>query len=280
MKSEQHRSESFSSTGVVKASLSTRSGDVRVRTHDQLDVRVELSVASAAHEHLLEQVVVAYDGRTNVLDVHAPTREGFENLKGLRDLKDLLKKRSWTELLSHDVDVLVTLPANSSVEVTTASGDTNLDGDLNHVKVTSASGDVVAGREIGSLDVRSASGDVTCVQVRDVLECRSASGDVHCSGSAIDSKVATASGDVVMTLTCAGNVVVRSVSGDVRIAVAGGLDVDVNGSSISGDVTSGILLDDVGDDPTSDNTVHITVSTVSGDLRLDRASSGERYVRS
>jgi hypothetical protein len=58
----------------------------------------------------------------------------------------------------------------------------------------------------------------------------------------------------------------------VRIAVARGLAVDVKGASVSGEMASSIALDAEGDGASASETVTIDVTTVSGDVHVDRVS--------
>lgn len=269
MRSENQRIESFTLTGQVQAKVSSRSGDVTVEAHEGADVVVTFSARGSNNEHLLEQAEVTFDAERNYLEVRTQSRDSFDSFKSL---KDLVKRRSWFELGNSDVDVQIKVPAGSSIEIATVSGDSQLRGGLANVKISAASGDVVVSGPVDTLDVRSASGDVQAVQVRNSFECRSASGDVKCDGAGNATVVHTASGDVNLKATIPGEISVRAVSGDVRISVARGLAIDVEGNSVSGDMASSIPLDSSGDGASEGETVAIKVATVSGDVRIDRAS--------
>jgi predicted membrane protein len=269
MKFEHERNQSFTSTGEVHADVSTRSGDVSVDTHAGREILVTLGAQSGSHQHLLDEADITFDAEKNVLRVRSQTNNGFESLM---NLKDLLKKKTWTDEFNHGVNVHITLPRGSSVEIASASGDIDIEGDVTHVKAITASGDVVVGTDVASLDVKSTSGDVRTGPVRERLECQSASGDVQCSGAASTTIIRTASGDVAVEASIAAVISVRAVSGDVRIAVARGLAVDVKGASVSGEMASSIALDAEGDGASASETVTIDVTTVSGDVHVDRVS--------
>jgi hypothetical protein len=268
MKFDHERIASFTSTREVLAYVSTRSGDVRIDTHDDREILVALHAHSAAHQHLLDLADVTFDAETNVLRVRAQKNDGVESLL---NIKELLKKRTWTDGCDGGVDVRVTLPSGSSVEIATASGDSEIDGDVAHVKAATASGDVVVMTDVVTLDVKSASGDVRAHRIRDRMECQNASGNVQCTGAASTTVIRTASGDVDVVATKAGDISVRAVSGDVRIGVAPGLAVDVKGTSVSGEMASSIALDAEGDGASESETVTIEVTTVSGDVHINRA---------
>ena len=264
----RERTESFTTDGPVRAKLATKSGGINVRTHDSTTIEVTLRAAGSGRDAALENAVVRFDASSHELEVRTV---GVEPLDSLASLKDLMKG-AWLDFGRSDLDVTVTLPAGSSLDVRTASGDTKLGGELGDVTAQTASGDVAIVNSAASLDVKTASGDVDANTVKGTLRCRSASGDVRCSAAGSVSEVITASGDVHMQGRSAGEVSVRAVSGDVGLAVRKGLAVDVNGTTVSGDLTSAIALDEYGDDAAPDETVVVRVQTVSGDVRIRRAS--------
>jgi hypothetical protein len=254
---ERQRKETFVSSGPVRAKVSARAGDVTVHVGTGHDVEVTLRVNSARDEHLLELAEVSYDAKSNELEIRTQ-RTG--------------STKKWLDFGRSDLDVLVVLPAQSSLEVATVSGDTVVYGALEHVKVSCVSGDVRLNDSSTTLDVRTASGDVHTGRVLESLKCKSASGDVDCPGAATKTEIMSASGDVVVSADRPGEVVVRAVSGDVKVRVARGLSVDVNGRTVSGDMGSNIDLDSSGDAKDSEEALYIKVNTVSGDIRIDKAS--------
>jgi hypothetical protein len=265
---DHERNESFSPTGPVRARITTKSGDVRVRTGGGNELKVTLRVSSAKHEEILEIAEVRFDTASNELEVRSQP-DGFSlSMRGLR----AGVKRSWVDFGSSDPDVFVELPEGSSLEVKTISGDVVCKGPLDDVNVSSVSGDVSAPDSSNHLDVKTASGDVKAGPVRDTLRCRSASGDVVCKGAASKTEITSASGDVELSADRPGEIVVKAVSGDVRVRVAQGLAVDVNGNTVSGDLGTNIDLDATGDASSDEEVISIKVHTVSGDIRIDKAS--------
>jgi len=265
--SRRERTESFSPTGPVRARIATKSGDVSVRTVDGNELEVTLRASSSKYEHLLELATIRFDATNNVLEIESQPGVFSGSLRGVRDAT-----KSWFDFGGSDLDVFVTLPRDSSLDVKTMSGDALLHGDLNDVDVASASGDVNASDSCRTLVVKTASGDVVTGKVLDVLKCHSASGDVRCRGAATKTDIASASGDVTLTGERPGSVVVKVVSGDVHISVARGLVVDVNGNTVSGDLGSNIDLDASGGNVSDEDVLFIKVNTVSGDIRVDKAT--------
>ncbi|HEY5266880.1 MAG TPA: DUF4097 family beta strand repeat-containing protein [Acidimicrobiales bacterium] len=262
------RVESFTPTGPVWASINTQSGDVVVRASDVNELKVTLSVRSSKNAYLLEHADVTFDTASNVLSIHTLPRGISFSSRGLR----VGPKKSWFDFGNSDVDVLVEVPKETSLEVATVSGDTSLHGSLGSVKVKSMSGDVSARDSSKTLDVQTASGDVNSGHVVSLLKCKSASGDVVCSSAAVTTEIYSASGDVELVADQPGKIVVRNVSGDVSVRVARGLAVDVSGDTVSGDMGSNIDLDAKGDGANDDEVIVIKISTVSGDIRIDKAS--------
>ena len=56
------------------------------------------------------------------------------------------------------------------------------------------------------------------------------------------------------------------------VTVTRGLAVDVNGNTVSGDMGTDIDLSGSGDARDDDELIYIKISTVSGDIRIEKAS--------
>lgn len=265
--SGHERTETFSPTGPLGVKIATKSGDVGVRAVEGNQLEVTLRASSSKFDHLLDLAVVQFDATNNQLEIESQPGIFSGSLRGVRG-----SARSWFDFGGSDLDVFVVLPRDSSVKVKTISGDTSLEGALGDVEVASASGDVSALDSCQSLEVKTASGDVTTGNVLDMLKCHSASGDVRCRSAATKTDIASASGDVDLSVERPGDVVVKAVSGDVHVTVARGLVVDVNGNTVSGDLGTNIDLDAAGDAASGDDVLFIKVNTVSGDIRIDKAS--------
>jgi len=203
-------------------------------------IEVTLSVKDPSHEKMLDDAVVEFDRDKSVLVVRTRTHENFG---GGRGLKAAFRRNSWFDFGSSDPDVHIALPEGSTIEVTTASGDTEIVGSLTRAAVTSASGDVSVADEVGVVEMKTASGDVTTATVRESLTCHSASGNVRCDGAGTTTKIRTASGSIQLSVEVPSEISVRTVSGNVAVTVARGLEVDVDASSISGRLSSTMPLD-------------------------------------
>lgn len=261
------RCEAFSPSGPIRAKISSKSGDIAVKTMEGNNLEVTLTASSAKFDYLLEDADVRFDAASSQLDIRTQPRDRI----GVSRDKSGKKKKSWFDFGGSDLDVLVVLPKGSSLEIKTVSGDASLDGPFGDVSVSSVSGDVNVSEPCDSLDVKTASGDVATGAVRATLKCHSASGDVECHSTAAKTDIASASGDVNITVAQPGHVSVKVVSGDVHVAIARGLAIDVNGTTVSGDMSSNIDLDATGDAASDAEEVTLKINTVSGDIRIEKA---------
>ena len=269
MTSNNERTERYEATGPLTARIFSASGDVMIEASSGTAIEVTLIANGRDGERQLSAASIEFDAAKNVLNVSTRSHDNLGTLKGF---KSVMKKSSWSDLGHNDPNVLVLLPEGTTVEVTTASGETKITGDLNKVVVTSASGGVSIDDEVGALEVRTASGDVTTSRVRESLTCHSASGSVRSDGAGSETKVRTASGNVTLAVGSSSNISIRTVSGNVLVAVASGLDVDVDATSISGHLSSTLPLDSTKGGPASTHAVSISAKTVSGNVTVKTAA--------
>jgi hypothetical protein len=264
--SKLERHEVFEATGAANAYVTTASGDVTIGASESNVIEVTLSVKDPTYRRMLDEAVIEFDRHKNTLVVRTRTHENFNGVRGFRAA---IRRSSWFG--GSDPDVHIALPEGSSVEVATASGDTEIIGVLAKAIVTSASGNVSVADEVGVLEMKTASGDVTSANVRESLVCHSASGNVRCDGAGALTKIRTASGTVKLSVEIPSEISVRTVSGNVAVTVAKGLEVDIDATSISGRLTSTMPLDGAPGGSPKD-AVSISAKTVSGDVRVSSAA--------
>jgi hypothetical protein len=266
--STSERHEVFEATGPGIARVTTASGDVTIGASESNVIEVTLSVKDPSQQRFLDDAVIEYDRHKNALVVRTRTHENFNSMRGFRAA---IRRGAWFEF-SSDPDVHIALPEGSTVEVTTASGDTEIIGVLAKATIASASGNVSVADEVGVLEMKTASGDVSTASVRESLICHSASGNVRCDGAGTTTKIRTASGSVRLSVEVPSDISVHTVSGNVAVSVAKGLEVDVDASSISGRLTSTMPLDGSAGGASSEDAVSISAKTVSGDVKVSSAS--------
>lgn len=203
------------------------------------------------------------------------------------------------------LDVVVTLPAASTVAVRTGSANIDVAGTIASGQLKSGSGDVVTDTctgplvvETGSGDVRvesagaelkvkSGSGDVTVVDAGAAVLVSTGSGDVRLEttrGAAVvktgsgdlevgeaegDVALTTGSGDLVVGRAHRGRVTVKGASGDVAIGIPAGVPVWTDISTITGAIRSN--LPGAGQPRDGADHVEVRAKTVSGDIVLTEA---------
>ncbi|HEY7206902.1 MAG TPA: DUF4097 family beta strand repeat-containing protein [Gaiellaceae bacterium] len=157
----------------------------------------------------------------------------------------------------------------SEAEIQTVSGDLSLDEVEREATVRTTSGDVRVERVGGSLRLQTVSGDGQVGSVGGPLTVQTVSGDVTVREAHDAVTTKTVSGDQRFGVE-QGEVRATSVSGDIEIGIRSGSRLDVDASSVSGDMRSELEL---GDTPTEGNGPVVVVrgKTVSGDFRVVRA---------
>ncbi len=165
-----------------------------------------------------------------------------------------------------------------SLDITTASGNMEIQQDFASVRVSGASSDItLSGTFGGRVDIQTASGDVELNGVfGDTLQVQTASGDVALHNILADTlEIHCASGDLDLNRVCGQTLVLESKSGDMDLVdtlskggfrcktVSGDMELrrvdgpDMDLETVSGDI-SGFLL----------HGKHFTTRTVSGDFAL------------
>jgi DUF4097 and DUF4098 domain-containing protein YvlB len=264
-------------TGRARLRVRNPSGDVHVETTEGEETTVELVALNDSDQtrDAIEKANVSADGDEVLVEI-----EGG---------------RGWTISIgnwgmgSAKIGVRITCPNGSELTCDTASADVRAEGTLGTSRVRTASGDLRLPRIEGSLEVKTASGDVQVDYVEGRAVLHTVSGDVQArtamSGLAVNSvsgdvvvgdvlgdlDIGTVSGDAVVRAAGPGEVALKAVSGDVKVAIRRGLRVRLDVNSVSGKIGSEL---DVSDAPARTNgpEVSLRVRTVSGDVRISRAA--------
>jgi DUF4097 and DUF4098 domain-containing protein YvlB len=236
--------------------VSIPSGDISVETGDTGETTLSID----GDERMLEAIEVRHDGGRVVVTMRDKGKFGlsFGSFFGNGGLR-----------------VQARVPHSASVRVKTAAADTQLSGHFGKLELNSASGDVhLRGKVAEDATIKTVSGDVELDRVDGDLSVQCVSGDVRARAVAGSVDTKSVSGDIRLDALTAGNVRFTSVSGDIEIGIAQGSLVDVDAGSTSGDLSSEVPL---ASEPPSDEgaaapTVVLRGRTVSGDVRVFRAS--------
>ena len=152
----------------------------------------------------------------------------------------------------------ITVPAETRVRFSTASGDFEA-GDLKaDISVETASGDILLDNCTGNLDVEVASGDITAEGCGGEFEFSTASGDVAIRNCTGEFELQTASGDIEVD-DCEGEFDLGVASGDID-AVGVTLNNPSSFETASGDVEVALAVTAEHD---------LVISTASGSATLD-----------
>lgn len=271
----------FETPGSVALRIRIPTGRVAVETIDEPHTEIELVPLGGRGDDAVQQIDVVHDehGGRHVISVEQRDRIRWGPIQ-----------IAW----GGDVEVRVRCPVGSEVEFSGASADLRADGQFGKVAARTASGDILLGDVGGKLEIKTASGDVKLSRVEaddaslvtvsgDIeigtisgrLTLRTVSGDVEVGVATGPLTISTTSGDVELRSLEGGDLRLQSVSGDARVGIGRGTKIFVDATSVSGSMNSELAVGDELDDAseTGDaDVVPVYVKTVSGDVRLVRAS--------
>jgi len=258
----------FPGSEPIDAFIELAGGSVALtaKATDATTVSLAPSRFSRNADKLLSEIRVSFDnGR---LEVVGPKRTGlWRGYPGL-DLTVTLPEGSRCAVRTASADVICTGEL-AELDAQTASGDVTAAAVTRNLQATTASGDVRADETGAMADIRTVSGDVRIARAGGDIQARTASGDVHIATAAGSATMTTASGDVRIGSMASGRADVNTASGDVVVGVARDVGVYLDLASLSGSVTS--QLEDA--EPSEDVTLEVRCRSLSGDIRIARASS-------
>lgn len=283
------RSETFSTPGPVRLDLGMPAGEIEITTENTTETHVQLEAVSG-NEQVQEMVASARIELTRRGDVfhvtvEVRTRHGvWISFSGGPDIRlgtpEMRLRISCPTGAELDVNTksadLEAHGAYGDVDLRTASGDLSIEN-ARDARVKTASGDVHFETVSGILDVKTVSGDVHVAAVAGNANFQSVSGDVfvHDAGGSISAS--SVSGDQRFEAVVNGRVELRAVSGDLGIGIRRGSRVFIDANTVSGSTSSEFELSDApaAIEPAAEDAplVEVFAKTVSGDVRLERASA-------
>jgi DUF4097 and DUF4098 domain-containing protein YvlB len=274
----------FDTPGSVSLHIRLPSGRVVVTTADEPRTSVELVPTGRRGSDAIDDV-----------DVRADERHGGHDIT--IEQKDRFRWGPIQITWGGSLEVRISCPPGSDLELSGGSTDLRVEGDLGEVSVRTASGDVALDSVRKKLQVKTASGDVsvrtieadgslTTVsgdigvdRIEGSLTARAVSGDVRVTTVRGPLTLTTTSGDARLESVESGEVRFQSVSGDARIGVGRGTRVWIDAASVSGDLGSELGLADQAaaaeaDESDTEQTavVPLQIKTVSGDVAIVRAA--------
>lgn len=265
----------YRTPGPLTLKLHVPAGSIELETVDGEETHVEL-----------EPLHGDEGGRTAVAEARIELRE---RALGGHELVVEVPERRWLIFdRTPEVSLLVRCPHGAAVDLQTTSADVEARGRFAAVSSQTASGDLSFEEIDGDVQLKSVSGDVRLERVDGSTEVRTVSGDVLAGRMAGPGTVSLVSGDLTVREAGSslsansvsgdqrvdavreGAVTLHSVSGDVAVSVRPGLQLWVDASSMSGDVSSELEVSDT--PPESGGPlVELRVKTMSGDIQVSRA---------
>jgi hypothetical protein len=268
--------KTFEVQGPVDLDVRLESGDVGVDPTAEGRVEIELIAHDEESQRLVDNARIELNphGHRPTVLVDVPQKKGFSiSIFGRSGIECRIRCPHDSALSvrtkSADISTRGTI---GGLNVQTASGDLDVDRVSGGVNVKSASSDFSAREVGGGVNIQTASGDIDLSIARGPVNVTSVSGDISI-GEAYDNVNANSvSGDQDHRAVMQGIVAAHSVSGDVTIAVRRGSKAFLDCTTVSGDTTSELEL--TSDAPAGDGPlVEIRAKTVSGDIRITRASA-------
>lgn len=255
-------------------------GDLRIRAAESTQTTIEL------HGDQADEVVVKRDG--DRVAVMAPrNRTGFFGA-GSTYLRITISVPLDSEISAKtgSADIGVTGPIGSThlrsgsgaivLEATggpavleSGSGDIRVDQATHEMRLKSGSGEVRIIESSAAVAVSTGSGDIEVGHSTAPVAAKSGSGRFRVAEAHTDVSFATGSGDVLIGRAHAGRITIKGASCDARVAVAAGVPVWTDVSTLSGEIDS--RLSGGGEPEPGAPYVELRVNTVSGDITLTDA---------
>lgn len=186
-------------------------------------------------------------------------------------------------LVSSRYRITVEAPHGTNISASVASADVQCDIKSGQFDIKTASGDVrfthtetltahtasgdIHGTSTGVCNLVSASGDLHLDSASGKVSASTASGDIYVNHATADVNASSLSGDVIIGRFEGENLKAKAVSGNVKLGIPAGTEVNLDANSLSGNIRL--------PEPSAENSprrshADISVSLVSGDLTIKR----------
>lgn len=256
----------FEVTGRLDLRMRIRSGDIHITQTEAATATVHVTGERKDEEISIEADTSSIGTRLQVVQSKDGGGWGFRG--GGLQIDVEVPEGSVAEITTGSGDLIVegTL---AELAFQTGSGDARVGAVTGSVRLKSASGDIRVGSIGGDVSLATASGDVAIGSIGGAINARTASGDLEFGAVTVAARAMSASGDLTIG-SASGDLALRSVSGDIDVGVPAGLRIWFDLSSTSGDTVSEL---EPGEDLDAGGSFEIRASTVSGDIRIRRAST-------
>lgn len=215
---------------------------------EDIDRRLDADADGQVYVYNLSGTVEVIGWSDNEVHVSGEIGDDVEHFYFERDgdtikIKVKVPDRSWGR---KDVssDLVVRVPAGSSVEVDSVSADIDIEGVSGELDLEAVSGDITAEVASSDVQVEAVSGDI----------------DLTGNGGALDCDIENTSGDVTVE-GVSGDIEITVVSGDIEVADGSFSDADLE--TVNGEIEFNAALEDGG---------RLDVESVNGGVEVEFTS--------
>ncbi|MFI5559453.1 DUF4097 family beta strand repeat-containing protein [Amycolatopsis japonica] len=291
---ETVRVEDFEAEGPIEVDVSVAIGRVTIELTDENGVHAEVrrdggeqqpwvdgmtSLLSWVGERFGDQLGGSPVGSAD--DAVAQTR-----IEKVGNRLVVQAPKAW-QLKNVPLAVTVRAPAGSHLEVRAGAADVTVAGIAGRADLMTGAGKIALERANGSAIVRTGTGDIKLGPTLSGLQLRTGSGSVEAASVSGSATVATGTGDVwlgevageVLARTGSGSLSVADAasgtlelttgSGEVRVAIRGGVQAEIDLSSTTGSVSSEL---DVAESAPSEVSLKVRARTGTGDAVVTSAA--------
>lgn len=268
----------FDTPGPTSMYIEIGSGDISVRAEEVSETTVVVE-GKNAEDAIVEQrgnqiVVIGGKGRGGFLggggdldvDVLIPldsklvTKAGSADLQASGRLGDVRAGSGSGDIRIEQI--------SGEALLESGSGDVQIEEVTGMLRAKTGSGDVEIGRTGGEAGISTGSGDVSIGAAERPVQVKSGSGNMRVREAAQDVALSTASGDAVVDRMQRGQLLVKNVSGDIRVGIPAGIPVWTDISCMSGSVISS--LEGAGQPEDGQDYIEVRAKTISGDIELEQ----------
>lgn len=263
---EQSLDQTFEMGSNSELSVSNVSGHIRVRADEESRIVIKSMKRGSGRSRENTQVDIHRDGNK----VSVQTRSATAGLINFGR--------------SSSVDYDVVVPRDCTLRVHAVSADVEVSGSRADVGIQTVSGDVVVRDLAGDITVTTITGDIQGDSVSGTLVARTTSGDSHMLKSRLRRfSTNTVSGDFTIQtpLISDEHSQAKSVSGDLVLLVPSDTAATVQLKSVSGSVSCDLPAEVIKSGRRhwqgriNGGGSHVEMHSVSGDLRIRKAASGD-----
>jgi DUF4097 and DUF4098 domain-containing protein YvlB len=214
------REETLSTSAGKELKVKTFSGDVKVSTWSSSEVYVKIIGNEEAKENLDFKIENSDDG----VDIS-------------------IKKNSTDDFSNLNLSIEIKTPQIYNADISTASGDLELNGLSGNIKMKTASGDIKTSETTGSADLKTAGGDIKSSDYTGDISVSTAGGDITLDGSNGNVSGATAGGNIKLIYSGTNSGIKLTTSGgDIEISLPGDFAANCKLTTISGEIMSDIPI--------------------------------------